>query len=457
MRKGSVRILLGSTAKMGAGTNVQDRLIASHDLDCPWRPADLEQRKGRIVRQGNKNQEVYIYRYVTESTFDSYLYQTIENKQRFISQVMTSKSPVRNCQDVDETVLSYAEIKALCAGNPRIKEKMQLDIEVAKLKLAKSNHQSEIYRLQDKLRDFLPKSIKITQRQIETLKSDAQKYAQNSIETAHFDILIAGRHYGKPEEAGKAILAACRAHANATPAEIGEYRGFKLALSFQPFAKEFLLHIGGAGQYQIPLGDNALGNITRLKNALEKLPASLENHNQKLAELLRQVKIAQEEVVTPGFKNLTFCSTSTPPRISTQEQKTKIRSRSRRKLKRGSLRRERLEYKSSMRRRRPQKTAKSKPCWSAPGFCWGIIAQSCRANLAVHTLATSSRAAKITPFKRPAIPWGLFTISMKLRLSRRNFLSALAKTCKYLTTNRANAKLKANTSASTPLAEGGEN
>jgi N12 class adenine-specific DNA methylase len=299
VRKGSVRVLLGSTAKMGAGTNVQDKLIANHDLDCPWRPSDLSQRAGRIVRQGNNNQEVYIYRYVTEATLDAYLYQTIENKQRFISQIMTSKSPVRSCEDLDETVLSYAEVKAICAGNPLIKEKMELDVEVAKLKFAKSGYQSEIYRLQDKLQGFLPQEIKRTQMTIATLAKDAEKYAQNSNETAHFDILIDGRHYDKPEEAGKAILAACGSHANVKPEEIGQYQGFTLALSFQPLNKEFFLHIKGAGEYRVPLSDKALGNISRLKNAFEKLPERLQDRQQELENLIRQTKIAEEEVVKP--------------------------------------------------------------------------------------------------------------------------------------------------------------
>jgi hypothetical protein len=233
VRSGQVRVLMGSTAKMGAGTNVQDRLVALHDLDCPWRPGDLEQRSGRIIRQGNRNAQVHIYRYATEGTFDSYLWQTVENKQKFISQIMTSKSPVRSCEDIDEAALSYAEIKALCAGNPAIKEKMDLDIEVSKLRLLKANHQTQQYRMEDNLLRYFPEQIERTKGYIAGYEADmATAKAHTPAQGEFIGMEVLGKQYMDKEAAGLALLDACKTHGNEMEAvSVGSYRGFSMSLS----------------------------------------------------------------------------------------------------------------------------------------------------------------------------------------------------------------------------------
>ena len=242
VRSGQVRVLMGSTAKMGAGTNVQDRLVASHDLDCPWRPGDLEQRAGRIVRQGNQNKDVHIYRYVTESTFDAYLWQTVENKQRFISQIMTSKSPVRSCEDVDETALSYAEIKALCAGDPRIKEKMDLDVDVARLKLMKADHQSKQYRLEDQLLRYFPQEIERYNGFISGFRQDIQMLAAHPLPEKDFiGMELRGKFFTDREKAGETILSACKDAVADKTMPLGSYRGFAMQLDFEPFGSQYRL------------------------------------------------------------------------------------------------------------------------------------------------------------------------------------------------------------------------
>ena len=249
MRSGQVRVLMGSTFKMGAGMNVQDRLVALHDLDCPWRPGDLEQRSGRIIRQGNRNKEVHIYRYVTESTFDAYLWQTVENKQKFISQIMTSKSPVRSCEDIDEAALSYAEIKALCAGDERIREKMDLDVDVARLRLMKANHQSQQYRLED-------------------------------------NIL---RHFPAQIEENKGLA----------PVPIGSYRGFSMSLTVENFGKDFILTLKGKMSHRVELGKDARGNLVRIDNALAQMPERYETVQGRLENVQAQLATAKAELGKP--------------------------------------------------------------------------------------------------------------------------------------------------------------
>ena len=300
VRGGSVRILMGSTQKMGAGTNVQDRLIAMHDLDCPWRPADLEQRAGRIVRQGNRNPEVDIYRYVTENTFDAYLYQTIENKQKFISQVMTSRTPLRSCEDVDESVLSYAEVKALCIGDPHIKEKMELDVDVAKLKLMEANFKSQQFALEDKLRKGFPCVIAQAEQRIQSLEQDAA--AAEKTQKQDFSITILGKTYGldaegKPrkQEAGEALQAAAQALGK-NQGTIGEYRGFKMGFHFDAVFGKVYLNLTGVATHNVELGESATGNLTRIENAIEGIPARLQEAQEKLENLHGQVRAAKEEL-----------------------------------------------------------------------------------------------------------------------------------------------------------------
>ena len=265
VRSGQVRVLMGSTAKMGAGTNVQDRLIASHDLDCPWRPGDLEQRAGRIVRQGNHNSDVYIYRYVTEGSFDSYLWQTVENKQRFISQIMTSKSPVRSCDDVDETALSYAEIKALCAGDPRIKEKMDLDVDVARLRLMKADHQSKQYRLEDQLLKHFPQEIERDQQMIDGLQRDLALLEAHPLPEKEFvGLTVNGQMLTGKEEAGKAILAACKSGAKGIPALVGTYRGMEVSVQYDLLSSHFQLTLRGTVSHRTEVGTSPEGNILRI-------------------------------------------------------------------------------------------------------------------------------------------------------------------------------------------------
>ena len=298
-RKGEVRVLLGSTQKMGAGTNVQDRLIALHDVDCPWRPADLEQRSGRIIRQGNSNPEVDIYRYVTEQTFDAYLYQLVEGKQKFASQIMTSKSPVRSAEDIDETALSYAEIKMLATGNPHIKEKMDLDIQVQKLRLLKSSFLSEKYALEDKIIKFYPQEIARRSDVIAGLKSDIERvaeYPKPSDET-FIGMTVKGAFYSEKADAGNAILEACKAMTNPEPIPLGEYRGFTMELYFE--AREYKVRLKGELGYPVTLGTDTFGNITRLDNALEGLPKRLEMNEMELDNLKKQFETAKVDVERP--------------------------------------------------------------------------------------------------------------------------------------------------------------
>lgn len=304
VRRGEVRILMGSTQKMGAGTNVQNKIIASHDLDCPWRPADLEQRSGRIIRQGNRNKEVHIYRYVTESTFDAYLWQTVENKQKFISQIMTSKSPVRSCEDVDETALSYAEIKMLAADNPHIKEKMDLDIQVQKLRLLKSNYLSEKYELEDKIIKYYPTTIARTKETIAGLEKDISlaKEHPKPLDDTFVGIEVKGVSYSEKAEGGQKIIDACKEMTSPDPIPLGKYRGFDLELSFDTFEKAYQVKIKGSLSRSVSLGTDAIGNITRIDNAIEKIPERLEAKSRELSTLEQQFVTAKAEVEKPFDK-----------------------------------------------------------------------------------------------------------------------------------------------------------
>ena len=301
VRRGDVRILMGSTQKMGAGTNVQDRLSASSDLDCPWRPSDLEQRLGRSIRQGNKNSEVHIYRFVTKETFDAYLYQLVEGKQKFASQIMTSKSPVRSCEDIDETALSYAEIKMLATGDPNIKEKMDLDIQVQKLRLLKSSFLSEKYALEDKIIKHFPQEIARLTETIASLKSDIERVAQHPKPSGEtfVGMTVKGVFYSEKADAGNAILKACKAMSSPEPIPLGEYRGFQTELSFDTFYKEYKVKLKGELGYSLSLGTDNIGNITRLDNALEGLPKRLEMNEQELDNLKNQFEAAKEDVERP--------------------------------------------------------------------------------------------------------------------------------------------------------------
>ena len=300
VRSGDVRVLLGSTAKMGAGTNVQSRLVAVHHLDVGWKPSDMTQRNGRIIRQGNMNKEVKVFNYVTEGTFDSYLFQTLENKQRFISQIMTSKSPVRSCEDVDEQALSYAEIKALCAGNPLIKEKMDLDVQVAKLKVLKADHQSQKFRLQDKLLTKFPADIQETNAHIAGLKADAQLAAAHPQGKEEFcGMVIKGVTYDEKKTAGERLVLACSELPNAEEKVIGSYRGFELSLRFDTFRSEYQAILKGQRKYTVPLGTDPLGNIIRLDNALNNFPERITAAENELDTLHQQQAAAQIEVEKP--------------------------------------------------------------------------------------------------------------------------------------------------------------
>ena len=311
VRKGQVRALLGSTFKMGAGTNVQDKLIALHDLDCPWRPRDLEQRSGRIVRQGNKNPEVHIFRYVTKNTFDAYLYQILENKQRFISQIMTSKSPVRSAEDIDETALSYAEVKALATGNPFIKEKMDLDIQVSKLKLLKANHLSQRYALEDRLLKQFPQQIKSAEERIVRYEKDiviyqlhniTERSAENTEDSNFAGMTIKDVAYTEKAEAGTAILEACKLMTSPEPQELGSYMGFPMMFSFDSFGKQYEITLRGALSHKVSLGTDVYGNITRLNNALAEMPKKLEYCREQLKTLNQQMETAKEQVNIPFEK-----------------------------------------------------------------------------------------------------------------------------------------------------------
>ena len=300
VRSGDVRVLIGSTAKMGAGTNVQSRLVAVHHLDVGWKPSDMTQRNGRIIRQGNMNKEVKVFNYVTEGTFDSYLYQTLENKQRFISQIMTSKSPVRSCEDVDEQALSYAEIKALCAGNPLIKEKMDLDVQVAKLKVLKADHQSQKFRLQDKLLTKFPADIQETNAHIAGLKADAQLAAAHPQGKEEFcGMTIRGVTYDEKKTAGERLVLACSELPNAEEKVIGSYRGFELSLRFDTFRTEYQALLKGQRKYTVPLGTDPLGNIIRLDNSLNNFPERITAAENELDTLHQQQAAAQIEVEKP--------------------------------------------------------------------------------------------------------------------------------------------------------------
>ena len=300
VRSGDVRVLLGSTAKMGAGTNVQSRLVAVHHLDVGWKPSDMTQRNGRIIRQGNMNKEVKVFNYVTEGTFDSYLFQTLENKQRFISQIMTSKSPVRSCEDVDEQALSYAEIKALCAGNPLIKEKMDLDVQVAKLKVLKADHQSQKFRLQDKLLTKFPADIRETNAYLAGVKADAQLAAAHpQVQEGFCGMTIKGVTYDEKKTAGERLVLACSELPNAEEKVIGSYRGFELSLRFDTFRSEYQALLKGQRKYTVPLGTDPLGNIIRLDNSLNNFPERITAAENELDTLHQQQAAAQIEVEKP--------------------------------------------------------------------------------------------------------------------------------------------------------------
>ena len=300
VRSGQVRVLMGSTFKMGAGMNVQDRLIALHDLDCPWRPGDLEQRSGRIIRQGNRNKEVHIYRYVTEGTFDAYLWQTIENKQRFISQIMTSKSPVRSCEDIDETALSYAEIKALCAGDERIKEKMDLDVDVARLKLMRSNHQSQQYRLEDNLLRKFPEQIDAAKNMIAGLETDIQTLAAHPHpEDGFAGMEVKGDNLTDKDNTGAALLETCKEVKDLEPVPVGSYRGFQMALTLENFGRDYILTLKGQMSYRVELGRDARGNLVRIDNALNAMPERVTSQKAYLDNLYAQVKEAKAALGKP--------------------------------------------------------------------------------------------------------------------------------------------------------------
>ena len=300
VRRGQVRVLIGSTQKMGAGTNCQDRLIALHDLDCPWRPSDLIQRSGRIIRQGNKNPEVDIYRYVTEGTFDAYLYQLVENKQRFISQIMTSKTPVRFAEDIDETALSYAEIKALAAGNPDIIEKTELDTQVAKLKLLKQNYLSEKYALEDKVIKYYPNEIKRLENRIEDMKEDIEVFNNNNTPDNSFDKMnIKGTDFTERKEAGEKIIEICKSMTNPEPLEIGEYKGFKIILSFDTMDRKFYASMKNNLSYKTELGSDPSGNITRIDNALNGIETRLSSVENNLEDTKKNYESAKKEIEKP--------------------------------------------------------------------------------------------------------------------------------------------------------------
>ena len=300
VRAGQVRVLMGSTFKMGAGMNVQDRLVALHDLDCPWRPGDLEQRSGRIIRQGNRNKEVHIYRYVTESTFDAYLWQTVENKQKFISQIMTSKSPVRSCEDVDETALSYAEIKALCAGDERIKEKMDLDVDVARLKLMRANHQSQQYKLEDSILKRFPEDIEKSKGFISGLEADMRTLAAHPHpEDGFAGMTVKNDNLTDKDNAGAALLEAFKDVRGMEPVPIGTYRGFQMSLTLEDFGKDYVLTLKGQMTHRVTLGKDARGNLTRIDNVLNAMPDRLQNVRNTLDATTAQMEAAKAELGKP--------------------------------------------------------------------------------------------------------------------------------------------------------------
>nr|WP_330391044.1 helicase-related protein [Lachnoclostridium phocaeense] len=297
VRRGAVRILMGSTFKMGAGTNVQDRIIASHDLDCPWRPRDLEQRAGRTIRQGNQNPKVEIIRYVTEGTFDAYLYQTIENKQKYISQIMTSKSPARSVEDIDEVALSYAEIKALATGNPHIKEKMDLDIQVSRLQLLKQSFLNQKYEMEDKVAKYFPEKIRQQELLIRQYEEDIRQVkAHTPTDRKAFPVMQIGEHfYTEKKEAGQAIIDACKAMKSPEPVPLGSYRGLSMELSYSSVSQEFVIALHGKGTYKVPLGTDIYGNITRLDNKMNELPDNLSRSREQLETAKSQLETAKAE------------------------------------------------------------------------------------------------------------------------------------------------------------------
>ena len=303
-RKGEVRVLLGSTQKMGAGTNVQDKLIALHDVDCPWRPSDLEQRSGRIVRQGNENPQVDIYRYVTEQTFDAYLYQLVEGKQKFASQIMTSKSPVRSAEDIDETALSYAEIKMLATGNPYIKEKMDLDIQVQKLKMLKSNFLSEKYGLEDKVIKFYPQQIAYLKSRVEGLTKDVEtaKLHPKPIDEQPLGMTVSGVSYSEKAEAGQAIINTCKSMNSPDAIPLGEYRGFQMELYFDTVQRNYVVKLKGETSRDVPLGDDAHGNIVRIDNGIERFEEALADTKNSLENTEKQFETAKQEIEKPFAK-----------------------------------------------------------------------------------------------------------------------------------------------------------
>ena len=297
VRRGAVRILMGSTFKMGAGTNVQDRIIASHDLDCPWRPRDLEQRAGRTIRQGNQNPKVEIIRYVTEGTFDAYLYQTIENKQKYISQIMTSKSPARSVEDIDEVALSYAEIKALATGNPHIKEKMDLDIQVSRLQLLKQSFLNQKYEMEDKVAKYFPEKIRQQELLIRQYEEDIRQVKEHTpTDRETFPVMQIGDHiYTEKKEAGQAIIDACKAMKSPEPVPLGTYCGLSMELSYSSVSQEFVIALHGKGTYKVPLGTDIYGNITRLDNKMNELPDNLSRSREQLETAKSQLETAKAE------------------------------------------------------------------------------------------------------------------------------------------------------------------
>ena len=298
VRRGLVRVLIGSTAKMGAGTNVQRKLAAEHHLDIPWRPSDIEQREGRMIRQGNTNESVDVFRYVTENTFDAYMWQTIESKQKFISQIMTSKSPVRSCEDIDETALSYAEVKALATGNPYIKEKMDLEIDVSRLKLVKANYQSQKYAMEDRLLKYFPREVKLTEERIAGFKADISLYERHKTEDFP-GMVLNGVNYTEKKDAGAALIETCKAQTSPELKEVGSFRGFTLMLSYDTFGKTFKLTLKGALSHTIDLGSDIHGNIQRMENAFDMFPMRLNACEQALANLQTQIENAKAEVEKP--------------------------------------------------------------------------------------------------------------------------------------------------------------
>ena len=301
VRTGQVRVLLGSTAKMGAGTNVQDRLVALHDLDCPWRPGDLEQRQGRIERQGNMFPEVEVYRYVTEQTFDAYLYQLVESKQKFISQIMTSKSPVRSAEDVDEVALSFAEVKMLATGDERFKEKMDLDMQVSKLKVLKQSYLSQHYELEDRVLQHFPKEIKELEQLISAYGCDVPLLEQHKPkgEDRFCPMTLQGVTYTEKADAGKMLLAVCKEYPLTQPKEIGSYRGFQMEIYYDTVNTHYCLNLCGKTKHKVNLGEDALGNLTRIENELARIPDKLEAAKTRRTEILSQIENAKEELAKP--------------------------------------------------------------------------------------------------------------------------------------------------------------